>query len=342
MEDELALAHKDVAELRAQSALAREQLRVASAQLRAAQQAIEASTRVQREGQAEVAIDGVNGESPPASSSYQPVPQQRSREWDDGIDDGGTDADRQAFEQLLAENEELKRLLADSQSLVGELRRQLADQSEQEEASRSLLEAELKRLHAELEAQRSMPMQTLSQQPEKVIVKSNWAPLRDREGAAPRRGELGHQVPVNCSSVPVFRQVSRDLRALASPQQQRVPVSCSSVPVFRQVSSDLPLRTLPSPQQGQGASDGGSSFSLSKEASASGAAPGGGGPPPPVGQTGQVFRRHSGNGGVTSPRPALGGWRPCSAWPGSAPPSAGSRAPAAGRHARLRGQQGHA
>merc|ERR1719440_2236763 len=71
--------------------------------------------------------------------------------------------------------------------------------------------------------------------------------------------------------------------------RQQVPVSCSSVPVFRQASSDL--RPLGSPQSP--AADGG--FGVTKDVA--------GGPPP----TSQVFRRFSGNGGVTSPRPAAGG-----------------------------------
>jgi hypothetical protein len=119
---------------------------------------------------------------------------------------------------------------------------------------------------------------------EKVAAESRTS----TSAAAPGGGTLqSPRAMMTAAAVPV-RQCSTGAGPIL---RQQVPVSCSSVPVFRQVSSDL--RSLGPPQSPNG--DG--AFTLTKDS--------GGGPPPPSGQ-GQVFRRYSGNGGITSPRVGTG------------------------------------
>lgn len=231
------------------------------------------------------------------------------------------ESNAQQDEQLLARNEDLQQQLSDVHSCADALRRQLQEANEREASTRGALEAELRRLRAECEAATADPsgsgavdaaarnlrqarqsmqpqtpqQQSQQQQPEKVIImtSSSMRTLETEKAQFPEQAvrpsaaaaalvaapgaTLHSPRPVHHAAVPV-----RQCSAGAAPMmRQQVPVSCSSVPVFRQVSSDL--RPLP-PTQSQ-----------------DGSATGGGGPPPPAGQ---VFRRYSGSGGVTSPRPA--------------------------------------
>lgn len=214
----------------------------------------------------------------------------------------------------MAQNEELCKQ-------VDTLRQQLQEANERASAA-THDQAELRRLRAEYEAMSSdlsasssadiasrnfrqarpsmppahtppaqQPPPPQQQQPEKVIIMTSSS-MRTLETEKAQFSEQGVRPspatpalvaapgatihsprPVHHAAVPV-----RQCSAGAAPMmRQQVPVSCSSVPVFRQVSSDT------------------SNFSVGKDGST------GGGPPPPAGQ---VFRRYSGNGGVTSPRPA--------------------------------------
>jgi len=172
-------------------------------------------------------------------------------------------------------------------------------------AARNLRQARQSMPPAHTPPAQPQPQQQQQPQPEKVIIMTSSS-MRTLETEKAQFSEQGVRPsaaapalvaapgatihsprPVHHTAVPV-----RQCSAGAAPMmRQQVPVSCSSVPVFRQVSSDL--RPLPS-QQGQ-ATDGTGNFTVGKDGST------GGGPPPPAGQ---VFRRYSGSGSVTSPRPA--------------------------------------